>query len=385
MQFFSFRKEANIKMKVPADIKNFVKLSPWWRTKVPTEIILSSDGISDLFNLLESRGKIPFFVIDSALMPQPAFAKIFEQKNKFLFDATFSEPRTSDVDNLVDHIKTLDYDPDVIIGIGGGAAMDLSKATGICLGNPLKAQDYQGYSLHMNKGKDIWTVPALNGTGAEITPIAVLRGPEKKLGINDSYTESALTIADPQLSCGAPKFNRFYTMMDCYYHHYEITKSKTSSAEAIADAHDGLALAKEVLSNDLTYYKIEAAIKSVVASVLGGSSTIGGRVGIPHAVSYGLSNAAPKLPHSVAVTLSMLALEEIYPDGYADTVSFIKANNMELPKASSYGISEKDIPMMTKTAKGMEKLWQSCYGPENWQSKATTEFIEKIYTRIVNS
>lgn len=122
-----------------------------------------------------------------------------------------------------------------------------------------------------------------------------------------------------------------------------------------------------------------------MASVLGGSSTIGGRVGIPHAVSYGLSNAAPKLPHSVAVTLSMLALEEIYPDGYADTVSFIKANNMELPKASSYGISEKDIPMMTKTAKGMEKLWQSCYGPENWQSKATTEFIEKIYTRIVNS
>lgn len=372
-------------MIVPTDVKSFVNLSPWWRTEVPTEVILSSDGIFDLLGMLEARGKVPFFVIDSALLSQPAFAKVFEQKNKFLFDATFSEPRTSDVDALVAYIKALDCEPDVIVGIGGGAAMDLSKATGICMGNPLRAQDYQGYSLHMNKGRDIWTVPALNGTGAEITPIAVLRGPEKKLGINDSYTESAVTIVDPQLSAGAPKFNRFYTMMDCYYHHYEITKSKTSSAEAIADAHDGLSLSREVLSNDLSNYKIENAIKSAMASVLGGSSTIGGRVGIPHAVSYGLSNAAPKLPHSVAVTLSMLALEEIYPDGYADTLKFLKASNMEFPKASSYGITADDIPMMTKTAQGMEKLWQSCYGLDSWKDKATAEFIEEIYTRIVNA
>ena len=42
----------------------------------------------------------------------------------------------------------------------------------------------QGWGLDIVQGVDVWIVPTLSGTGAELTPIAVLRGPEKKLGIN---------------------------------------------------------------------------------------------------------------------------------------------------------------------------------------------------------
>jgi 3-deoxy-alpha-D-manno-octulosonate 8-oxidase len=371
---------------IPTDIKDFVKLKPWWRTPVPTDIVLSEDGIADLFTKLSSEGKKePFFIIDSALEKQGSFDRIFAKAGKFIFNASESEPRTCDVDSLVTHIKKRPEKPDVLVGIGGGATMDLAKATGICLANPKRAQDYQGYGLDMKKGTDIWVVPALNGTGAEITPIAVLRGPEKKLGINNPYTESSVAIIDPQLSAGAKKFNRFFTMMDCYYHHYEITKSHTSSKEAMLDAEDGLRLSKAVLSNDLTEYCVERAIKSAMASILGGSSTIGGRVGIPHAISYGLSNSAPHLPHSVAVTISMLALEDIYPDGYADTINFLDINGMNLPKASDYGIGDKDLEKMLKTALGMDKLWQSAFGMEEWQNRTTPEFITDIYKKIINA
>lgn len=369
-------------MNVPKTIKEFTTLKPWWKTPVSTRVALSCDGVSDILRMLADEGRKPFFVVDKALAGQSEFARLFEKKNMFAFDATFSEPRTGDVDALRSLIQALPEQPDTLVGVGGGATMDLAKATAICLANPEPAQVYQGYGMDMAKGADIWVLPTLTGTGAEITPIAVLRGPEKKLGINNKYTEASVAVIDPSLSRGAPSFNRFYTMMDCYFHHYEIKTSKTSAPEGIEDATAGFALAREVLSHDLAKYNEELAVKSAVASILGGSSSVSGRVGAAHAISYGLSNSAPHLPHSVAVAISMCSLEDVYPDGYSDTMSFLAANGRKMPKASDYGIGEGDVPKMVKTALGMEKLWHSCFG-DGWQEKATPEYIEGIYRRII--
>ncbi len=370
-------------VKAPANLQEFKSLPRWWRVDVPTEVVLSDDGVGRLFELIDERGKKPFFLIDSALQGQAAFERIFAQKDKFVFNASYSEVRTSDVDELVAIMRNEHPDATVIIGIGGGSTMDMAKAVGICIANPLRAQDYQGYSLEMNQGVEAWCLPSLIGTGAEITPIAVMRGPERKLGINNSLCESGLSILDPQLASGVPPFSRFYTMIDCYFHNYEISKSKTSDEKAIGDAKDGLQIAREVLSCDISKFEVGYSMKSQIASVLGGTASVTGRVGIPHALSYGLSNSSPFLPHSVAVTMSMLALSDVYPDGYADTLKFHEVNGRELPKASKYGLSENDIPKMVKTALGMEKLWQSCFGMDEWKEKTTPEYIEALYRKIV--
>ena len=51
----------------------------------------------------------------------------------------------------------------------------------------------------------------------------------------------------------------------------------------------------------------------------------------------------------------MCALEDVYPDGYGDTMSFLAANGRSKPKAADYGIGERDVPKMVKTALGMGK------------------------------
>lgn len=366
----------------PDNMKDFTALKPWWRTQVPTEIICSADGVSDLLAKLQKEERTPFFIIDKALSDQEKFAPLFAQQAKFIFDASASEPRTGDVDKLVAMIKESYPATDVTVGVGGGSAMDLTKATAICLANDKPSQFYQGYSMDMNKGADIWVLPTLAGTGAEVTPIAVLRGPEKKLGINHAFTASMAAVIDPQLSERASKFNRFFTMMDCYFHHYEITKSHTSAEDAKLDSEDGLRMAREVLGNDLSEFRIDLAIKSAMTSVLGGSSSIGGRVGASHAISYGLSNSSPHLPHSVAVTIAMLAMEDLYPDGCADTNRYLRINGMKRPTARAYGINDDQLEKMTQTALGMEKLWASYFG-DSWQSKTTHGFIESIYKKIL--
>ncbi len=368
---------------VPADMEGFLSHQPWWRTGVPTEIIRSREGVGELLHRVKQEKKNPFFVVDSVLQDQPVFAPLFAHEALFLFDASASEPKTGDVDTVVSIIKNRAKPHDVVVGIGGGGTMDLAKAVGICLANPDPAHTYQGYGLDMKKGADIWVLPTLSGTGAEITPIAVLRGPEKKLGINNPYTAPSVAFIDPGLTSGVRKYNRFFTMMDCFFHHYEITKSATSSETAVSDALDGISLSRDVLTSGVEEFRMDNAIRSAMASVLGGSSTIGGRVGAAHAVSYGLSNSSPTLPHSVAVTLAMLSLGDLYPDGYEDTVSFLRINGMDTPKAADFGIGAGEVEKMTKTALGMEKLWQSCFG-DNWKERATEGYIRGIYERIVS-
>jgi 3-deoxy-alpha-D-manno-octulosonate 8-oxidase len=350
-------------------------------------MVLSKDGMGDLFGLLRERKSKPFFILDKALTGQDKFKPILELKENFLFlfDAAASEPRTTDVDLLVKNIRHGALDPDVIVGVGGGGTMDLAKATGICLNNPKSAAEYQGWGFDMVQGVDVWVAPTLNGTGAELTPIAVLRGPEKKLGINTPFVAPKVAVIDPQLSEGAPKFNRFFTMMDCYYHHYEITQSKTSEETAISDAQDGLKLSRSVLSRDLSKYDLATAIESARASILGGSSTIGGRVGAGHAISYGLSNAGPTLPHSVAVTISMLGLAGLYRNGgYDETLRYLEINGLPAPKAREYGIDASQVDKMVKTALGMDKLWLSHFG-EGWEKTVTKEMLREIYMKIVSA
>ncbi|MDR2527919.1 MAG: iron-containing alcohol dehydrogenase [Synergistaceae bacterium] len=366
-------------------LDNFVYSPRWWRIDVPSEVVLSKDGVGDLLRLLGEKKKQPFFILDTALKGQTRFKLLLERSGDalFLFDATTSEPRTSDVDSLVKSIQERTPDPDVIVGVGGGSVMDLAKAVGICLKNSKTAAEYQGWGFDMAPGVDVWVAPTLNGTGAELTPIAVLRGPEKKLGINTPLVAPKVAVIDPQLSNGVRKFNRFYTMMDCYYHHYEITRSKTSVKDAVLDAEDGLILCRRVLSRDLSRYDLEAAIDSARASILGGSSSTGGRVGASHAISYGLSNSGPTLSHSVAVTISMLGLAALYPDGgYDETLKYLETNAIPTPRARDYGIDASQVDKMTTTALGMDKLWQSHFG-EGWEKTVTREFVRNIYEKIV--
>jgi 3-deoxy-alpha-D-manno-octulosonate 8-oxidase len=367
----------------PTTIKEFKNARPWWRTKILTEIITSGDGVGDLLRALRERASSPFFIIDEILKPQPPFAAIFAQHDKYVFDATYSDPRTQDVDRVVSLIRTGGNMPGAIVGVGGGAAMDLAKAVSICLANPRPSAEYQGYGLDMARGPAIWVLPTLSGTGAEVTPIAVLRGPEKKLGINNNHAAPAVAVIDPLLTSGAKKFNRFYSMMDCFFHHYEITKSRTSDPGAVLDSIDGARIAAGILSRDLSEFDADVAAMSAVTSVLGGSSSIGGRVGVSHAISYGLSNSSAHLPHSVAVTMSMLACRDVYNDGgWDDTVKFLEANGMPRPTAREYGIGEAHVERMTKTALGMDKLWLSHFG-ENYRDVVTEKFVADIYKKII--
>ncbi len=101
-------------------LKDFINSQKWWRTDVRSEIVLSDNGVADLFGLLNDRKARPFFIVDNALAGQEKFKRFLKADSEmlFLFDASASEPRTVDVDALVKDIREKTLNPDVIVGVG---------------------------------------------------------------------------------------------------------------------------------------------------------------------------------------------------------------------------------------------------------------------------
>ena len=96
--------------------------------------------------------------------------------------------------------------PDVIIGFGGGSALDLAKliALGLAHGTPLNR--FYGENLVPGPVLPVVAVPTTSGTGSEVTPVAVLADPDRelKVGISSPYLIPRAAVVDPRLMIGAP-------------------------------------------------------------------------------------------------------------------------------------------------------------------------------------
>src|SRR5690606_31260118 len=89
-------------------------------------------------------------------------------EDQLLFISADEEPKTSQVDELVEEIILTHQDrPSGIIGIGGGTILDLAKAVAIMLTNEGEAKDYQGWDLVKSPAIYHVGIPTISGTGAE--------------------------------------------------------------------------------------------------------------------------------------------------------------------------------------------------------------------------
>lgn len=96
--------------------------------------------------------------------------------------------------------------PHVIVGFGGGSALDLAKliALGLAHGTPLNR--FYGENQVPGAVLPLVAVPTTSGTGSEVTPVAVLADPDRelKVGISSPYLIPRAAVVDPRLMVGAP-------------------------------------------------------------------------------------------------------------------------------------------------------------------------------------
>jgi 3-deoxy-alpha-D-manno-octulosonate 8-oxidase len=318
------------------------------------------------------------FVLDDVFKGKPLESRLPLQGNDLLLQVNVDdEPKTSYIDTLVQQIR--DYSavkPDGIVGIGGGATMDIAKALSLMLNNPGSSADYQGWDLIKNPSVYHVAVPTLAGTGAEISRTTILTGPVKKLGINSDHTLFHQIVLDPELLAGVPKDQWFYTGMDCYIHDVESLNGTFINEFSKAYGEKSIDLCRQVFLEDHP----EKDDKLMMASYFGGMSIAYSQVGACHALSYGLSYVLG-IHHGIGCCIAFDYLEEIYPEGVHEFRKMMEKHQINLPRNLTVNMDREALELMVTTALNLVPLWENCLGPD-WQNQMTRERCLELYRRM---
>jgi 3-deoxy-alpha-D-manno-octulosonate 8-oxidase len=287
------------------------------------------------------------------------------------------EPKTSYIDSLVKQIQEYaEVKPDGIVGIGGGATMDIAKAISLMLNNSGSSADYQGWDLIENSAVYHVAVPTLAGTGAEISRTTILTGPDKKLGINSDYTIFDQIVLDPDLIANVPKEQWFYTGMDCYIHDVESLEGTFINAFSKSYGEKSIELCRQVFLEDHP----DKDDKLMMASYFGGMSIAYSQVGACHALSYGLSYVLG-IHHGIGCCIAFDALDEIYPAGVAEFREMMDKHQITLPRNLTQKMDREALDLMVTTALNLDLLWENCLGPD-WKEKMTRERCLELYLKM---
>ena len=213
--------------------------------------------------------------------------------------------------------EMLDFNPDVIIALGGGSAMDAAKIMWVMYEHPeVKFEDLA--MRFMDIRKRIYKFPTMGekammvsiatsaGTGSEVTPFAVIT--DEATGIKYPLADYELTpdmaIVDPELMMTAPKGLTACAGIDVLVHALEAYVSIMAS-----EFTDGLALEaiRLVFENlPLAYSEgttnVEAREKMAHASCMAGMAFSNAFLGVCHSMAHKLG-AYHHLPHGMANSL----------------------------------------------------------------------------------
>ena len=147
-----------------------------------------------------------------------------------VIDSTPPEPDVAQVEAILASASAQSYD--LVVGIGGGSAMDVAKIVAVLLNSDIVLRDLlRGKATIAKRGVPTLMVPTTAGTGSEATPNSIVLVPEDelKVGIVSAKLIPDCVILDPEMTVGLPPAITASTGMDALTHAIECYMSKKGS------------------------------------------------------------------------------------------------------------------------------------------------------------
>ena len=235
------------------------------------------------------------------------------------------EPTIADVERGV--AAGREFDCDVLVGVGGGSAIDAAKAMAGILGNggsPLDYMEVIGRGQPLTRPALPWVaVPTTAGTGAEVTRNAVIGDPARhfKASLRSELLLPRVAVVDPELGVNVPPDVTAASGMDALCQLIESYTSLGAQPMTDALAMQGIALAARSLRKayeDGTHLAARedmalAALLSGITltnaglgAVHGFAAPLGANFPVPHGVV-----CAALLPHVMSANIAALRAESV--------------------------------------------------------------------------
>ena len=333
-------------------------------------------------------------------------------------DSESAEPVISEAKRIIDVVKGKNYG--LVVGIGGGSAMDRSKLAAVMAVTPGDVEEYLLPSEKPLKGAlPKIMIPTTSGTGSECSNFAVVSTPHREQGsvknfIGANEAMANVAIVDPSLVLGLPPKPTAASGMDAMAHNAEGVLSLQANPLT-----DGLALtAIELVSQNLRTAvhqgsNIEARWNMSLAALIGGmiitfpgvagpatlghtaSESMSSRYGIPHGEAcgvllpfvywfnlpdaYGRKKIA-KIAEAMGEDITGLTTKEAAEK--AITATFDLLEDVVLPTGlKAYNIPKSDIPSISDfVLNRAENLYgMADFNPVKANLENLTGFFEKAF------
>jgi alcohol dehydrogenase class IV len=198
---------------------------------------------------------------------------------------------------------------DTLVGVGGGSGLDTAKAARLVVAGPSdgKVAEY-AYRMgdkarpHPKQLPFAIAIPTTAGTGAEVTPWAVITDPKDKFkfGVGGPRSVPSLALIDPELMLGLPPFLTAATGMDALTHLIEACVSTNDAPALDAMILDGITLVGKYLPMAVSKGSNRAAREGMAnAAMMGGIAISSKWLGACHSLAHQLSGFA-NVQHGLA-------------------------------------------------------------------------------------
>ena len=153
-----------------------------------------------------------------------------------LFEGVHENPTTEDVAEGVAVARR--YEPELIVGLGGGSSMDCAKGINFVYSNGGSMRDYWGVGKALKPMLPMIAVPTTAGTGSEAQSFALISDAQThvKMACGDKKASFRVAILDPELTRTQPAQVTALTGIDAISHAIEtyVTKKRNAASNAFS-------------------------------------------------------------------------------------------------------------------------------------------------------
>jgi len=205
-----------------------------------TRIVFGPDKVDTLGTLASELGAHRVLVVsDPGIVAAGHTARgLASLESAGLETLVFSEVAENPTTRHVEAGQALaaDYQPDLIVGLGGGSSMDSAKGINFLHTGGGRMQDYWGVGKATRPMLPMIAVPTTAGTGSETQSFALISDAETKvkMACGDKKASFAVALLDPVLTRTQPSWVTALTGIDALSHALETYVTKKRNAASLS-------------------------------------------------------------------------------------------------------------------------------------------------------
>jgi alcohol dehydrogenase len=374
------------------------------RYHLPTIIIFGSGRISELGRVVKERLRAsrPLLVTDRGIQEAGILTRISAQLTGVpVFDEVEPNPK-SDTINWGGGLARQLY-PDLVIGVGGGSALDAAKAIALLATNSGRIEDYEGKERYKAPPLPVLAVPTTCGTGSEVTWVAVITDAARKfkMSIKGPQMYPAAALVDPDLLATLPSSLVASTGLDALTHAVEAYTAKPANFMTDILARESLRLSFRYLEDAFRDIRGNRDTREglMKASLLAGMAFGNSDVGAVHCLAEAVGSLYDT-PHGVANAVFLPEVMEFNRDAalerYAEIAALAgimvenkaeaavrlvgKIRNLcralSVPRLADLGIPEADFPAIAR------KSFENNSNPSNPRPVTAEDYLALLRSAL---